>query len=299
MKIWKYLFLILVLAISVLAFAVTRPSKNVYQIIACDVGQGDAVLITRGEDQILIDGGPDKSVTDCLSRHLPFWDREVEMIILTHPQKDHYQGLIEIFKTYQIKTMVTSGLDSSNEGFRVLKNLVGGSGAEIIYAKRGTKMRLGLIYLEVVNPSETRINLETQALEDKESKVLGIFTSKDDPNDFSVVVNINIGNFAGLFTGDVGPDVIDDIISSGMIHEVEYLKVPHHGSKNGLSQKLLEVANPDVAVISVGKNQWGHPHKEVLDMLGNFGIRIFRTDENGDIVFETDGNDYRFVPNNF
>ena len=87
------------------------------QIIACDVGQGDAILIQKNTTQVLIDGGPNQSVLNCLGRHLPFWDKQIELVILTHPQEDHYAGLIDVFKTYKILSFGESNTTSSYQGY--------------------------------------------------------------------------------------------------------------------------------------------------------------------------------------
>ena len=90
--------------------------------------------------------------------------------------------------------------------------------------------------------------------------------------------------------------MIDDVLATGLINDVEYIKTPHHGSKNGLTLELLEASMPEVAVISAGKNnRFGHPHKEVLEMLKNAGVEIYRTDEMGDIEIVSDGNEFWVV----
>ena len=114
-----------------------------------------------------------------------------------------------------------------------------------------------------------------------------------DPNDFSVVARLRLDNFTALFTGDIGPGVEDEILSLESIGDVNYIKIPHHGSKNGLSKELLEATSPEVAIISVGAdNYFGHPNIEVIDMLDEAGVRTFRTDEVGDVEIVTDGEEY-------
>ncbi len=99
----KYLSFSLILVLSVVWLAViTFPDNNLH-IIACDVGQGDAMLLTYKNFQVLIDGGPNSKVLPCLSGHMPFWDRQIEVVILTHPEADHFIGLIDVFKNYKIK----------------------------------------------------------------------------------------------------------------------------------------------------------------------------------------------------
>jgi len=263
------------------------PSNNL-KIIACDVGQGDAILIIQNQNQILIDGGPDKSVISCLSKHMPFWDRKIELVVLTHPEADHATGLIEVFERYDVDSFLASEVDNSTETYKVLKNTVGGGGSVVRNPDEGMKMRLGLISLDILNGWQD---------DSGSQNVLGAVEPIMNRNDYSIVISLKFGDFDALFTGDISPQISDKLASSGRVKNVEYIKVPHHGSKNGLTENLLRVSDPEVAVISVGdKNHFGHPHQEILDILQNRNIEILRTDEIGDVVVESDGK--RFWVNN-
>jgi len=283
---WKNIFLSLGLALIAIWMAVFSYPEKKLHLIACDVGQGDAILVVYGTTQILIDGGATNKVIDCLGTHMPFWDRKIEVVLLTHPQLDHFGGLSEVFKRFQVERFVATSLDSSSQAYQALISTVGGSGIEVVNPTTGMVIRSGLLYLDIVWPSS---DFQVAAGDVSEGNILGAFTSKKDPNDFSVVANLRLGKFDALLTGDIGPKVISDIIQTGRVREVEYIKIPHHGSKNGLTKELLNVASPEVAVISVGKNGFGHPHREILDLLKDYGILIRRTDENGDVEVISDG----------
>jgi competence protein ComEC len=283
---WKYLFGVLVLAAITIWLAVIVSPDNKLHLIACDVGQGDAILATHRKTQILIDGGPDSSVLTCLSEYMPFWDREIEVVILTHPDADHLTGLIEVFKRYRVKTLVATPINTSSQGYQVLKNIVGGSGTRVVNPTSGMVIRLGLLYLDIVYPASKNLGLTNPSIN---SDVLGAFSSNQSPNDFSIVANLRLGEFDALLTGDIGPKVTNDVLATGKIRDIDYIKIPHHGSKNGLTKELLEASLPEIAVISVGKNPWGHPHKEVLEMLKSYGLRIKRTDLDGNVEVVTDG----------
>ena len=252
------------------------PDKNLH-VIACDVGQGDAILLVNGANQILIDGGPDNSVLNCLGRHMPFWDRKIEMVVLTHPQSDHFTGLIEVFRRYQVDVYLANATDNlGNEGYQVLKKEVGSRGVKAVGPYAGQQMRLGLIYLDILNPT-------------------GGFESKN-LNDWSVVAELRFGSFRAFFTGDIEGSMDVKLLEQLALSEVErvdYLKVNHHGSKNGLTNELLEVLRPKVAVISAGKNNhYGHPHQEILEMLKDANAKILRTDQLGDVEIISDGKSY-------
>lgn len=260
---YKYLSSLLSL-VCILVWLSAFSVDNTLHIITCDVGQGDATLIQRNTTQILIDGGPDKSVLDCLGRHMPFWDRTIEFVILTHPQEDHYGGLIDVFKTYKIGGFGEYNRASSNMSYQVLRNEVGGSGVEGLTLLTGTTIRLGLIYLDILHPDgdESHINV----------------------NDDGIVTLLKYGGFEALFTADVENKVSNELAEIEKIKGLDYIKVNHHGSKNGMSEKLLQAIDPKVAVISVGKkNRYGHPNKEILDMLKSQNVKIRRTDLEGDV----------------
>ena len=244
-------------------------------LISCDVGQGDATLVISGSTQILIDGGPDNKVLDCLGKHLPFWDKKIEAVILTHPEKDHYLGLIDVAKSYQVDNFFTSGLDNSTQDYGLLKSLLRPTES----LKEGSTLRLGKIYLDVVYPDELAL-VSYRLSASNEAKF----------NLYSLVLVLNYNKFKAILLGDIEPPATDYVAEKllGQGH-VDYIKVPHHGSKNGLTLKPLAVLNPELAVISVGKNSYGHPSKDVIDMLKNKKVEIFRTDEIGDIKIISDG----------
>ena len=286
---WKNILLGLSLVLIVVWMAVfVYPEKKLH-LIACDVGQGDAILAVYGTTQILVDGGATSKVIDCLGTHMPFWDRKIEVVLLTHPQLDHFGGLSEVFKRFQVERFVATSLDSSSQAYQALISMVGGSGMQVVNPTTGMVIRSGLLYLDIVWPTS---DFQVAAGGVSEGNILGAFTSKIDPNDFSVVANLRLGEFNALLTGDIGPKIIGEIIQTGKVGEVEYIKIPHHGSKNGLTKELLDVASPEVAVISVGKNSFGHPHKEILNLLKEYGIQTKRTDEDGDVEVVSDGNSW-------
>ncbi|MFV1917003.1 MAG: ComEC/Rec2 family competence protein [Patescibacteria group bacterium] len=287
---WRYILGLLALIAITIWLAVAVYPEPKLRLIACDVGQGDAILAIYGKTQILVDGGPDNSVLDCLSENLPFWDREIELMVITHPQVDHYTGLIEVLRRYDVSYLLATQIDSSAQRYQVLKDTVGGSGVKVVHPTTGMVIRMGLIYLDIVHPTEEYI---ASFAEGSGTKVLGTFTTSRDLNDFSIVANLRLGDFDALLTGDIGPDVMSEVIAQLALSDsrtIEYIKIPHHGSKNGLTSNLLSITSPEIAVISVGKdNRYGHPHDEVIKLLSDKGIKTLRTDIDGDIEVVTDG----------
>lgn len=290
MRFWKFLLGGLVLAsVSIWLLALSGEDPKNFNIIACDVGQGDAILVTYGQVQILTDGGSNSKVLSCLEKYIPAVDRTIELVVLTNPDRDHYGGLIEVFKRYEVQTLLANSSDKSSSEYQVLKNLVGGGTTSVIYPKEGMVVRAGEIQLDILWPTDFYYTSESTPSEVK--KQLGSTPLRDKPNNFSIVTYLKFGEFDTLLTGDIEEetsDIIADKIISGYSNtSFEYLKVPHHGSNNGLTKKLLDTVKPEIAVISAGKNNsYGHPRAEILDMLSKAGVQIRRTDLEGDILWK-------------
>ena len=249
------------------------------RLITCNVGEGDANLLIFRNTEVLIDGGPGTKVIDCLSRYMPFWDREIEAVVLTHPDRDHMEGLIEVFKRYKVDNYFENSVEVSKQDYKVLKDYVGGSGVRVVRVGNDTKMSIGKIHLDILNGIENNVG-EKKVIKDSET------------NDYSLVLVIKYGRFEALLTGDAPSGILEELSLQGYIPKtINYIKISHHGSKTGLTQALLELIKPQLAIISVGKNNYGHPAPEVLDLLKKNNVRIYRTDLDGDIEVMTDGKD--------
>ena len=274
---YRYIIQFLTLTAAFVWLAVWSLPDNNLHIIACDVGQGDAILVIHNNIQILTDGGPNKRVIECLSKYIPLWDREIELVISTHPDADHSTGLIEVIKRYKVDTLLTNNINPSTQVWEALIKEVGSRDISVIHPDKGMKLGVGMIYLDILHPTG-----ELPMTNDQLPKIK--------TNDYSIVFLLKYAQFKALFTGDIEDNISDQIAINSKIETVNYLKVPHHGSKNGLSENLLKATEPKVAVISVGaKNSYGHPHKEVLDMLMEYKVKVLRTDEVGDVEVITDG----------
>ncbi len=252
------LILFLSLIVLVVLFWVTLPSKKV-GVIFCDVGQGDAILVTYKNWQMLVDSGPNnKKVLACLENNLPFWDKKIEVFLITHGDSDHSGGVIDVFKYYKVDKFFSNGdleKDIEQKYYSTKLNTF-----DII--------KTNMIEFEILNSWENYKNGGTE----NEKSIAGILSYKD--------MRIFL---AGDITGDVERRLVwQKILKEG----VDVLKVSHHGSKEATSEELLEVLKPKLAVISVGvKNKFGHPVKEILDRLEKKGVKIRRTDLEGEIVF--------------
>lgn len=240
---------------------------NRLHVIACDVGQGDAILIQKNTIQILIDSGRGNQVLDCLGRHMPFWDKQIELAISTHIDTDHSKGFQDVSRAYKIDKL----LISSTQTNEVLKNIANST----IEPKKGMVIRLDLIQLDILHP------------DDGEFSILNFQFSKNN-NDTSIVALLKYAQFKAIFMGDLELNISEKLLEDSKIETVDYIKISHHGSKNGTSRKLLDILRPKVAVISVGKNSYGHPNESVLEMLKSYGLRVRRTDLEGDVDVAVD-----------
>jgi competence protein ComEC len=277
------------------------------KVVFCDVGQGDAAYIrTREKQDILIDAGPDRKVLSCLGKHMPFYDRKIELAFLSHPQKDHYGGYLEILDRYQIDNFIVSPLDNNTQSFNLLKRKLKEKKIKIRNLYAGEKIILGDRKANLITflwPSRQymaeKINKSNFS---SQKNVLGAFSTNSDLNDFSAVFIFSQGDFDILFTGDASPEILNRLvvtINKLPWKKLDILKVPHHGSKNGLTKNFLQLADPTLSVISVGKNNaYGHPSPEILEMLKALKKQYLRTDEKGDIVVEVDEKGWRIINKN-
>lgn len=248
--------------------------KNL-RIIFFDIGQGDSELVEfPNGNQVLIDGGPDARVVEKLGSVMPFWDRSLDLVILTHPHVDHLAGLLEVLKRYNVGMVMEAGVNYSTSEYAEWHKLLKEKGIPIIIAKRGQRIVAGTnSFFDVLAPFDDFVG-----------------KSVSNVHDAMIVSRLRYGSTTVLFTGDAEKPVEYRLLMSNTDLAADILKVGHHGSKTSTTEDFLTRVHPRFAVISVGKkNKYGHPHQGVIDRLKSFGIETLRTDENGDILFASDG----------
>jgi competence protein ComEC len=238
-----------------------------------DVGQGDAMLITtpRGR-QILIDGGPSStSLLWEMSRHMPFWDRSLDVVVNTHPETDHLSGLPEVLSRFRVSRIVLPDVDSDTSLYAAWETAMADEGVTVTQVQAGTQLSLGDgVWGEVLHP--------------------GGVPAGDNLNNHSVVLRITLGQVSFLLPGDIESDVERALTLNGSSLGATVLKAPHHGSNTSSSEPFLTAVDPQVTVISVGAdNRFGHPAPDVLARYAEHGIPVLRTDELGTIEFVTNG----------
>jgi competence protein ComEC len=238
-----------------------------------DVGQGDAELIrTPLSHNILIDGGPDKGIEQKLGVTLPFYDRTIDLIILTHAHADHLNGLIGIVKNYSVKKIFLPEMKNTTVGYKELLRIAQEKNIPIEYVTEGKHIALG---------SSTALDI-LAPYDDEQSKT--------DINNASVVAKVTYQKTGFMFTGDAELKEEDHIARDRDDLTSDVLKVGHHGSKTSTSEEFLAEVHPSIAVISVGKNNiYGHPDREIIHRLEQNNITVYRTDRDGDITVASDG----------
>ncbi|MDZ7586238.1 MAG: ComEC/Rec2 family competence protein [Patescibacteria group bacterium] len=270
----KKINILLGLMIGLIWLIIWQWPDNKLHLIFCNVGQGDAILLEYKTYQILVDGGPDNSVLSCLGKAMPFWDRKIELVILTHPEADHLTGLIEVVKRYQVGKLLKTEAEHSTPEFAALTAAILKRKVVVQELMAGDKIKLNQLNLTILWP-----------VNKGESFVKGF-------NQWATVILGQYGNFRFLLTGDISAAEEETMLSLGSLRPVEVLKVAHHGSRFSSSQAFLQAVRPKLAVISVGKNSFGHPTPEVLARLKAVGSRVLRTDVDGRIEVVSDGRNW-------
>ncbi len=244
-----------------------------------DVGQGDAIFIeTPDGNQALIDGGPSNAILNHLGRAMPFWDRSLDAIILTHPDQDHITGAVEALRRYQVDLIFWTGVDHSSAVYREWLRLLDEKSPRIAIARAGQRVNIGRgVFFDVFSPHESQEGKKAQKI-----------------NNTSTIGKLRYGEVSFLLTGDAEKQVERRLVFEyGDSLDSDILKAGHHGSKTSSAEEFLRAVSPDVVIIQAGrKNRFGHPHEEVLDRFSAIGASIFRNDVSGNITVESDGIEY-------
>lgn len=292
-----------ILIIAVLSLFVTQVKTapdSYLHLIVCDVGQGDAILILNGSNQVLIDGGEKGEATlACLAEHLPWGDRTLEMVVATHPDADHIGGLGSVLERYQVNHLLVNGERKDSDVFRRFQSLYQSKEArpEVIYVpERGDRWWLGGgVWLENLTtrgegcPREPLLatNPETtlQAVECAESG------DEQSSNDRSLVLKLEFKEVSALLMGDLEEQGELALLAEGVLTPVTIVKLGHHGAKTSSSPRFVDATRPEIGLVSVGKNnRYGHPAPEVMTRYDAVGSQILRTDQLGTVELLSDGN---------
>jgi competence protein ComEC len=312
---------LLILGFFVWQFIAKFPDESV-NLIVCDVGQGDAILIQRGLFQLLIDTGPDEAVLTCLNRYLPFMDKKIDVLILTHYDSDHIGGFANLAENYQFGTIFAPlsenkeselflelnrvFFDLIGQGTRVKQPILGqqmayqhfslDNHADQLLFTFLTPTHLELDFLQSFNFFQAESRLPETILSAFNQENLANFEALESINDRSIALLLEYGQLRVFLSGDLEESGELSIINSALIDRVDILKVAHHGSKTSSTPTFLSQVLPELALVSVGRNNnFNHPSPEVLDNLQAFSAQIIRTDQSGDIKIVLLKDNYYFL----
>lgn len=238
-----------------------------------DVGQGDAILIRAPDGrQILVDGGPSPTaLLNELGDLLPFWDRDLDLVVLTHPDGDHVTGLIPLLDRYRVAQALDVPQSDTAAAAAAWRERLTAAKTPRAYAQRGMRLPVGDLHITVLNPAATPLR-----------------GTASDENNNAIVLRLDYGQTSLLLTGDAETEAEAALLAAGLPLRADVLKVGHHGSNGSTSAPFVAAVAPHVAVIQVGAgNTFGHPNPEVLKRLA--GAQVYRTDQQGRIEVVSDG----------
>lgn len=250
-----------------------NPQITGAQISFLDVGEGDSALINLPNSvQILIDGGRSGTVLGPLAEKMPRHDKKIEYVVESHPDADHIGGLNDVLKSYEVGEIIKTNKTSDSQTFATLEDQIKSKNIPVKIADERDILTFGGASAEVLSPKES--NIESLS-----------------SNNSSIVLRFTYQNSCAIFTGDAEIEAQQKIRSTFSSQELkcELFKVAHHGSAGAYDEKLTQEINPKYAVISVGKNSYGHPVGTVISSLEKLGIEILRTDQKGTIDFVSKG----------
>jgi len=280
----KLVHLVIILCLSVFSFSthsIASQKDGLLKVYFFDIGQGDSIFIeTPSGHQLLIDGGPGNTVLSKLGEVMPFYDKDIDVVVVSHPHADHIVGLINILNRYDVKNIVEAKESYNSSEFKAWQEAVKNENANNVEAVAGKVIDLGDgVTLTILHPFES---------------VAG--DNPKNPHDDVVVAMLKYKDLEIILTGDMEIRVERRLIMEGYDLDSDVLKIGHHGSKTSTGEEFLSAVSPEVAVIQVGaKNRYGHPSPEILKRLEEYDIKYYRNDVDGDIKLVSDGISYQII----
>ena len=240
-------------------------------VAVMDVGNGQCIALTDGKNSVLVDCGSAGTVNNAGSLATSYLKsrgrNSVDAIALTHLHSDHAKGVVRLLNTMKVKTIImpASAVQTDENGlYEKIVSAAAANGTELIFVDSASDYAYGDIELKIYEPSE-----------------------KGDDNERCLTLTASVDGYNVLITGDAGKSVERELAENEDLSGTDLLIAGHHGSKNSTCQELLQSAEPEAAVISVGYNNYGHPTNAVLERLQAYGVEIYRTDLMGRIIIRT------------
>lgn len=275
-ELWRVYMAGLLLAIAgaMALIYINQQKQDTMEVFWFDVGQGSGALIrTPSGKEIVIDTGNSANFLREMGRKRSLFDRYIDVVMASHPDRDHMGMMPALIERYRIGTLLTTNKQSENSAYQELITITEGMNIPVQYVYSGDVYDFtDGVTMQVLYPfSPDASDIES--------------------NDSSIVVLLVYGSTTVLFTGDASRDVEQQLVAHyGELLDADVLVVGHHGSNTSSDVDFLSVVDPHYGVISVGENNWyGHPHRDVLNRLHDQSIQILRTDQLGTIYLQTDG----------
>lgn len=294
-------YIILVFSLTLIWIFYSSSNQEILNITFCDVGQGDATLLSLGQTQVLIDAGQNSKVLSCLEHNIPFWDKKIEYLVLTHMDSDHIGGVPEVLKYYDVNFVFINPSNKKTSDFSILEQVLSGkttSNTRLISTFYGQKIHIGNgLELTVLAPETNFPQVVAGFSSSTETTLLDVFSDKlpekyveNGENSLSIALKALYGDVSVFLPGDLEKKGELAIINSGLLENIVFIKAGHHGSKTSSSSKFIEVLQPEITVISSGKNNaYNHPSPQVINTFTSFGVDIYQTMNSGEINFVSDG----------
>ena len=251
--------------------------QNNFQVTFFNIGQGDSALIQfENGQEMLVDCGPDRKILSKLGKVLPFYDRTIDYLLVTHPDLDHYGGCVDVLRRYKVKIIIINGKEKFDSYFKIWDRTMKSEGAEIKIMKAPEEWLIASTTLEFIAPDSS----------------LAVDAEITEGNNASIVFRLITGDKKYLFTGDMEEPLEKVLIQKYCVSATDcpklksdILKAGHHGSDSSSSEEFIDAVSPTKTILSAGKNnKFGHPSFRVLKRFERAGVESLHTDELGDIV---------------
>lgn len=247
-------------------------SEGVLEVHFIDVGQGDATLLICDDEAMLIDAGENDKGTLVQNYIFKQGVGNLKYVVGTHPDSDHYGGLDVIITKFECGEIILPNYQRDTATCRDVYDAIEYKNYPILAPVVNDSISLGDAKVTILSPIH--------------------YDYEDEVNNYSISLLVEHGNNQFLFTGDAEEAAELDMVTAGVLTDVDVYKAGHHGSNSSSTGDLLNVISPEFAVISCSAdNEYGHPHASVLNRFRNMGVKVFRTDEQGSIIAYSDGNE--------
>lgn len=276
-KFFDYFLYLSILIFSLVLFINFSTNNKVFNkdemiVHFIDVGQGDSILIQVNNYNLLIDSGPFKANKEIKTYLNNLNINKIDYLIATHPHEDHIGNMSYIINNYNVINFYSPKVTTTSTSFEKLIDA----------------LKINNLKIKILKANTSSINLGKYTTVEVFSPHLDYY---ENLNNYSPIIKISYKNTSFLFTGDAEELVEQEVLSKNYNLKSDILKVGHHGSSTSTSKDFYERVNPSISIISLGNNSYGHPTNKTLNQIKT--SKLYRTDEDGDIVITSDGNSFK------